>query len=335
MNKYKYALADFSYFVTRNLHIVSKKGIGNYTAGDCIKVCIQSINKLQRDFGVDASKFIFLADKWDNNFGGYYRTYLLKGLYKDDRIYVTEEMVEQMKNDPNVTEKKLKKAQEECYFNKIKQEAKAIMVRELKNFGIPVLMVPAWEFDDLAYLAAGMLYNSDTRKSVIVTKDSDLMYSVSPRVDLFRTQSKTSPAQFITYDEMCETIPDELKGKISLYGYKAYMDSLGAIGHNNMRRTKKIGANPTQTILGLLGGDYSNVEDIDTFQRQLNSFDISKFPRLEEAQNLIANLFGTVGKLGTLEEFHGFCDRNGISGISDRYYSSFISKFDSKLFCEV
>ncbi len=334
MNKYKYALVDFSYFVTRNLHIVSRKGIGNYSAGDCIKICIQSINKLQRDFGVDASKFIFLADKWDCNYGGYYRTYLLNGLYKDNRVLITNEMIEKLENDPNVSAKKLKKAKEDYYFNQIRQEAKKIMSQELKDFGIPVLMVPAWEFDDLAYLASGMLYTSDTQKSVIVTKDSDLMYSVSPRVDLFRTQSKSSPAQFITYDEMCKTIPVELRGKVSLYGYKAYMDALGE-GHNNMRRTKKAGVNPVKVILEVLGGDYSNVEDPETFRRQLDSFDISKFPRLKEAEELVSTKLGTVGKLGSVEEFQIFCMKNGITGISDRYYSNFISKFDTKLFCDV
>jgi NADPH-dependent 7-cyano-7-deazaguanine reductase QueF-like protein len=83
-----------------------------------------------------------------------------------------------------------------------------------------------------------------------------------------------------------------------------------------------------------MDGDYSNLSDPELFKLQFNSFDVTKFPEFEETKRLITDLFGTSGRLGSLSEFHEFCDKYKITGISDRYFTDFISTFDSKLYCE-
>lgn len=336
MNRYKYAILDLSYIMMRNLFSVSRgKGVGEYTSGDLIKTIIWTINKMARDFGITADKCIMVYDKWSKEYQGYYRTYLLKGFYKSTREYMTPELLEKMKQDPSVTPEEIHEAELKCYQNQVKYEAKWGMVRDLKNLGVPCLGLDGYEYDDLAYLAACMLYGEDGgKKSVIVTKDSDLQYSLTPQMDYFKIPTSGSQPKIITYDEMYSTIPKSLTDRgVSLYMYKAFMDSLG-MGHNDMTKTKKNYVDPEEAILRLLDGDYSVVDDIEVFNKQMESFDISKFPKLDEAKSIISKQFGTVGKLGGLDDFHNFCEKYKISGISDKYYSEFIGRFDQKLFTE-
>lgn len=334
-NKYRYLILDSSYVITRNLFAISKgKEIGEYTEGDVMRMTIWTLNKLARDYGITADKILMVGDKWDPDLGGYYTTYLLKGKYKSDRVYINEDVVEQMRNDPNVTPEELHEAEIKLYQNQVKYKSKWGMVRDFKNIGIPSFFVSGWEFDNLAWLASCMLCDSN-KKSVIVTKDSDLQYALSPMMDYFRIPTGGSDPVIITYDEMYNTIPKSLRDRgISLYQYKAYSDSLG-FGHNAMTSTRKSGCTDSEEIINkILDGDYSMVEDIETFEKQMTTFDISKFPRLEEAKKIVAEEFSTVGKIGSLNDFHDICNKYNITGVSDRYYSDFSNRFDPKLFTE-
>jgi hypothetical protein len=333
-------LVDMSYILYRNAYAASAgKNAGDYTSGDIIRITIQTLNKVSRDYGITADKFIFIYDKWDKNLGGYYRTYLLKGLYKDDRKvnYITRHDIEAMKLDPNVTEKQLSDAEKKVYFNEVCRDAKKTMIRELRNFGLPSVGIEGWEADDLIWLSSGLLYddsgNQNIKSNVIITKDSDIQYSLTPQMDYFRIPTSGSIPEVITYDTMYNTIPDSLKGKLSLYKYRAYLESLGD-GHNNMRKTKKTGANSEAAILHILDGDYSDIEDIEGFKTHLRTFNIGEFPRLEEAKKAVLEQFSTIGKLGSQEEFHTFCSTYGVDGISDRYFTEFISRFDPRLYSE-
>lgn len=338
--RYKYALIDMSYLMYRNAFANSKgKGIGEYIPGDVVRTTIQTINKISRDYGITADKFIFLYDKWDSELEGYYRTAILKGLYKDDRVnnYITREQVDAMKQDPNITPEQLKKAEEKCYFNEVCKESKKIMIKELKNFGLPSVGIPGWEADDLIWLSSGMLYDDsgdpNIKSNIIITKDSDILYSLTPQMDYFKIPTGGSIPKIITYDEMYQSIPDVLKGKISLHDYGSYVESLGD-GHNNMRKTKKRGANTTNAILHILDGDMSDIADIEKFKRNLKTFDISCFPKFEEARETILGLYSTIGRIGTVAEFRDFCNKYKIEGISDRYFTDLVSRFDQRLFNE-
>lgn len=344
-NKYKYALVDMSYLLYRNIFAVSRgKQPGEYTEGDVIRCTLQTLNKLSKTWGITCDKIIMIYDKWDPQLGGYYTTHLLKGAYKDSRgdieeakgkadplnTYMTKEKFEALKADPNTTEDILKKAEEKLYFNDVKYRAKWGMVKDLKNFGVPSVGVDGWEFDNLAWLASGLLYGMEDKPSIIITKDTDLQYSLTPKMDYFKLPTKGSSPEIITYQDMYNTIPDVLRDKLSLYEYKSYLDSIGE-GHNGMRKTRKARTNPTEVIQEVLKGDYSNISDIDLFNRQLESFDLSKFPRLNEAKRIVTELFSVTGRLGTLNEFNEFRKRYGMKEndyLGDDFFISFISKFN-------
>jgi hypothetical protein len=323
-NKYQYGLIDLSYLLMRNVFAVSRgKKKGEFTAGDVIKMTIQTLNKIPRDFNISVDKYILVRDTWSKDYAGYYRTYLLNGLYKTTREYITEEKVEEMKKDPTKTPEEIEE----------KTDAKWGLIKGMKDFGVPCISVEGWEFDDLAYLASQMLYSMSEKPSVIITKDSDLKYSLTPKMDYFRIPTGGSAPQVITYNEVYQEIPEPLRDKVSLYQYKALLDSIGE-GHNDMTKTRLDKVDPIETISKILREDYSNLADYDTFVRQYNSFDISKFPRLQEAQQIIANDLGKLGRLGGTQEFNQFCSTYGISGISDRYFTEFIHRFDPKLFSD-
>jgi hypothetical protein len=151
-------------------------------------------------------------------------------------------------------------------------------------------------------------------------------------MDYFKIPTGGSSPQIITYDEMYQTIPDEIKARgVNLYYYKAYLDSLGE-GHNDMRKTKKDHLDPTNVILQILDGDYSGLSDYEVFLKQFDTFRVENFPKFQEVQRIILNDLDKVGKLGSLNEFKEFCSAYEISGISDRYFSEFINRFDSKLY---
>lgn len=350
MSKYKYALIDYSYIAYRNFYAISRgKKAGEYNEGDLIRSTLQTLNKLSKTWGITCDKMIMIYDKWAPEYQGYYTTYLLKGMYKDDRgdieeakgqgkpqdTYMTQEVYDRMKQDPNVTPEQLEEAFEQLYGNKVRYRAKWAMVGELSNFGVPLIGLEGWEFDNLAWLASGLLYDPDTKPSVIITKDSDLQYALSPKMDYFRLPTGGSEPKVITYDEMYQTIPDSLKGRLSLYDYKSYLDALGD-GHNGMRKTRKDHTTPDTVIEEILDGNLSGLSDPELFKLQLSTFDISKFPRFEEAKRIVTDLFSTTGRLGSLKEFNEFKKKYGIGGqevwMGDQFFISFISKFNPKLY---
>lgn len=56
-NRFLYSIVDFSYVLTRNLFAVARgKKIGEFNAGDVMRMTIQTINKLARDYGISADK---------------------------------------------------------------------------------------------------------------------------------------------------------------------------------------------------------------------------------------------------------------------------------------
>lgn len=336
-NKYNFILIDFSYVISRNLFMISKdKEPGEYTYGELMRMTIWTINKLARDYGLTADKAILIYDKWDKQLGGYYTTHLLGGEYKDSRKYMTEELYREIENDPNTTPEQLHQAKKELYQNQVKYLAKWTMIGSggFSQIGLPCIGLEGWEADNFAYLSSCLLYGKYDKPSVLVTKDSDWCYNLSPATVYFKIPSKNDTPKIITYDEMYYQIPESIRERgVGLYQYKSLVDSIEG-SHNDMRRTRRSYADPERTILEVLDGDYSNIEDYDRFKKQLDSFDISKYPRFEEAKRLVTDVFPTCGKLGNLQEFHTFCDKHGIEGISDRYFTEFISRFDPKLYCE-
>ncbi len=109
-------------------------------------------------------------------------------------------------------------------------------------------------------------------------------------MDYFKLPLKGKNPKVVTYDEIYDTIPDDIKGKISLYNYHAMLDSLGE-GHNMMRRTKISGTNGKRIVESLvLKGESSFIQDPELFRLQYGTFDITKYPGYDRAVELISSL---------------------------------------------
>lgn len=332
--EYAFAIVDLSYLLQRNLYAVKSKH-GDVNPGEVVQMTIQTLNKIPRDYGIEMRKYIFIADKWDETIQGYHRHNILRGVYKTSRSWMNQEKYEEILSDPTSSREDIEKAKAELKLNEVRTEAKRILKEELRYFGVPCIWQSGFEFDDCAWLFSCLWYeNPDPRRSVIITKDSDLQYSINPKVDYFRLPTRGSVPEIITYNQMYLSIPEVLRNKgISLYMYKAMYDSLG-MGHNDLRKTKRSDVNVDQCIENIMDGDYSGCSDPDLFKLQLSTFDIGKFPGFEELKGKLTKDIFEIGRLGSVEEFRLFCKSHGITQISDRYYSAFISRFDQRLFTE-
>ena len=341
-NRFGKAYIDGSFLITRNLWVATKdKEIADMNPGEVVKITLQTLNKLASTWGITCDKLCLIFDEWDKNLGGYIRSWMIRDYvqYKGSRKFMTQKLLDEMKQDPNIPAEEITKAERELAINKVKFEAKKIMKEEFKRIGIPYFSYPGYEFDDIATLAAFQNYGKTDKPDIIVTKDTDLTYSLTPSnlgTSFFSLPTKGSEPKIITYEEMYNTIPQVLRDRnIGLYWYHAYCDSLGIAGHNDNLKTIKSGRDGVQAILNIMNGNFEDVENIDAFKAQMNSFDLSNFPDLDKVQQMISNDFNTAGHIGSVKEFREFCQKNNITGISDTYYMGMIGRFDSKLFSEV
>lgn len=336
-NKYSIGLIDESWIRSRNSFAISSRN-ENYDAMDIVKMTFQSIAKFVRDLGCQCDRLIFVQDKWSPEIKGYYRKNIIgevpgdeKDTYKGDREYMTEEKLEQLRCDPNATEEQIKKAEKDLYFNTQSRRAKWILNNEFANLGIGSIKLDGYEFDDLASLFSLEVASDLEKPGLIITKDSDLIYSTSPGCHLFRPPLGGKPAEFIDYDKAYSMLPERFRGKLGLYQYHSLVDSCGG-GHNNNAKTIKDGKNIDDAIEEALNNDFSSFTNKDLFMRQYQSFNIWSFPHIEEAKELVRNLNNVPGKLGDLSDFHKFCEKYKMEGVSDRYYNDFISRFDKNMF---
>lgn len=331
MNNYTLVLIDGSFLLTRALYAITRgKNISEVTPGDLMKVNLQTINRLGRDWGISGSKVMIIWDRWDEKYGGYIRHFLLRPhlKYKSSRVlFVSEDDLKGLSGE------ELRKAKREVDLNKLKQETKAAMIKEFPRLGIGCYYFPGYEFDDIATLTS-FEYNGKTENpNIIVTKDTDLTYSLSPGCHFFKLPTYGSEPKIITYEEMLETIPDELRGRIGLYQYGAMINSAGFSGHNDLIVTKKRGANLVKTLSGILDGDYSGLKDPELYNLQFSSYNIPEFP---DYQKVLRDIHGflTTGQKGNLGEFRRVREEYKMDGIDDDYYISLISRFDEKYFSE-
>ena len=331
-NNYSLVLIDGSFILTRALFAVTRgKSPEEVGPGDIMKLNLQTINKLARDWSISGCKVIVIWDKWGEEYNGYIRSYLLKDhlKYKGSRKYITEDDLK------SLTGKELEKAEKEYKLNLLKVATKEAMINEFPKLGIGTYLYPGYEFDDIATLASFELVGKTEKPNIIVTKDTDLTYSVSPWCNFFSLPTYGSSPKIITYKEMLETVPKELRDKgLGLYQYGAMMNAAGFLGHNDMTPTKKKGVNSVKTLSDIMDGDYSGIKNPELFNLQYQTYDVSKFPHYEEVRNDILS-FMTEGKMGNIEEFRRVCKEYGITDISDSYYLGLITRFDEKYFSEL
>ena len=330
-NNYTLVLIDGSFLLSRALFAVTRgKNPEDVKPGELMKVNLQTINRLARDWKINGSKVIIIWDKWEPEYGGYIRHHILRDhlVYKGSRRIITEEDLAGLKGE------ELKKAEREVKLNELKQETKAAMIKEFPKLGIGCYYFPGYEFDDIATLASFELSGKTELPNVIVTKDTDLTYSLSPGCHFFKLPTYGSEPKIVTYEDMVQQIPAGLRSRgLGLYEYGAMLNSSGFLGHNDLVVTKKKGANMEKTLEGILDGDYSGLKDPELYRLQYSTYNIPAFPSypavLEDVHHFL-----TSGSSGSTFEFDRVCREYEVEGISKEYYLSLISRFDEKYFSD-
>lgn len=338
-NKYSQLWLDISWILSRNVFVVSnQRHAGDYTVGDCLRLTLQTIAKLGNQLGVTGDKIIGINDSWAKEYGGYYRTYVMGGEYKNDRVYIDDLYCEHLREKEGVTEEEIQKAVDEAYMNKVKMEAKRAIKEELNNFGIACISYPGLEFDDIVCIASMMYSSGDItgrKPCCVVTKDSDMLRSISPCVHFFKYPKKGEEARIWTYDDVLKEIPQHLLDSgLSPYWYYCLLEALGD-GHNAMKSPRKAHTKVSKVLEDIvLRGDYSDIEDKEMFDKSISTFDFSTYPMIGDVQDMITKKFMTCGRIGTLSEFKTFCDKYSVDGISDSYIARFFSRLDRSLYLD-
>lgn len=294
--KYKYAIFDAQYLLTRNFCAMKSNGE------------VPKVENLARSFfwtlakylreNFQAQKVICLWDKWP-----YHSAEMLKGEYKDSRVYYTEDDLEGL--DPEKDKEEYQRIKFESDCNEAKQHAKYWIIKEFSKIGIVSILKSGYEADDLAYLISKHL--KDDEKSVIISRDSDWKYRVSPNLDYAHDKGGIT-----TYQEMYDSMPKELRDYgLSLYQYKSLIDSLFG-SHNDMRRTVKEDIKDCpETYLRALDLDetlFATTEDFERFKLQTRSFDVDNFPECDKAKAMLfyMNKNGRVATKGQFSNFRIF-----------------------------
>ena len=107
INQFSIGYVDLSWILSRNSFAVAARN-ENFTASDIVKMTIQSLSKWLR-LGLSVDKLIFFRDTWDSSLKGYIRTAKLREAgaaleYKGTRRYMTEDLLEEIRSNPESTE---------------------------------------------------------------------------------------------------------------------------------------------------------------------------------------------------------------------------------------
>lgn len=331
-NRFELALVDGSFLLKRSAAMVCKnKKPEEMNPGDVLRLMTQTLRKAARDYGITAGKYIIIWDLWKPEWNGYYRTQLIKDYvnYKGTRVYYTEEKLEEMRRDPTVSKKKLETAEFDLACHKVRDAAKRAWLENGHLLGILNYGFPGYEADDIITITAFELYGKQQKPNIIISKDTDLHYSLTPGTSFYRLNSNYTDV--ITYNDVWAKVPDKIKERgLGLYQYKAYLESL-SVTHNDMVRTLKYGIKVDDAIIRILDGDYSVLENREAFEAQMSTFNLWSLPDIETVRRDV-NTFLSAGYLPSPGSFHQFCRLYGVTGISESYFSGFCEQFDQKLF---
>lgn len=328
-NKYRHIFCDGSYYLTKNNYIASKaENPDDYNAGAVVKMMIWSMNKFFKE-GNQGDHMVLIWDAWSASCNGYYQTNMLK-TYKANRKYFTEE---DLSDDSikDLTDEEVKELELNVKRDKIKREAKKIIIDELGKFGIPSVRVWGVEADFISHIASSLLSN-DTKKSAFASRDGDWMFlSCTPATDFYKIAIGGAPMSIVTYEDAVKCIPDKIKGKVSLYDFVSFRDSLNG-SHNNMSKTRSDRVKIEDIIERLINNeDYTGIDDPDLFRMQYSTFQLHKLiPNFMNIVKDFPQIF-TLGQLGTLDEFKEFREKYNV-GIGDNYYNNFIKRLDPQFY---
>lgn len=328
-NNYTLIIIDGSFLLSRALFAITRgKDPTEVKPGELMKVNLQTINRLGRDWRISGSKIIIVWDKWSEKYGGYIRHHMLRDhlVYKGSRKFVSSDDLIGLSGET------LEKAKRELALNELKRETKEAMIKEFPKLGIQCYYFPGYEFDDIATIASFEFSGKTEFPNVIVTKDTDLTYSLSPGCHFFKLPTYGSEPKIVTYEDMVQTIPAGLRSRgVGLYQYGAMLNSAGFLGHNDLIVTKKRGVDQEKTLEEILVGDYSGLKDPDLYKLQYSTYNIPAFPEYPAVLEGV-HKFLTDGSSGSTFEFERVKREYEIEDIDKEYYLSIISRFDERYF---
>lgn len=323
---YDYLIFDGQYFLMRGFHLHKSRSVetSTVTLGSTVystlkntltwsqlfKSIFYSMVKFHRDFH-KGNKMIMVFDS-----GPYYKSKLV-GHYKSNRSYINESDVEKAKDDP-LTYLRLKY---EWDLEVLKSYTKKMILEYFPKLGIDTVIHKGYEADDLAKLLASKISKSG-KTSLLISSDSDWKYLIdenstysNPRGNLFH------------YDKMMEELGTLKDSGLSLYKYKAFMDSLYG-SHNDLLPTvdKSLKLNNVDLLTKLLDQNYSDLLHESLFKAQLDSFDIWNFPEYDLVIEKLKDARLKSPDFLTVDQFSELNSKFNL-GITSNYYNSFINRF--------
>lgn len=277
MNRsYEFGFIDGSIILRRNLSsmqgwlLKSKK----YGQEMVVKSVLQSIFKIQRDF-LKCERYFILWDKKP-----YHKEKIIKDITKKESEY------------------KADRAKLSDRYLELMGSAKLAIMTYLSDIGITSVQFPGWEADDLAYLASLQVLGR-SKKSVIISYDSDWYYWVDDNTDYYNINQNTCYSKSTII-----SLHPNVKG-CDLFMSKAIRDSLRG-SHNNLKNILKpdYQSIKCRDVLEMIAADdYSFTDNPDLFKAQYATFDFTTYPDYNKASQFLS-YYLTRGKLGSLEDFH-------------------------------
>lgn len=339
---YKYIAFDAQYFLHRNFaalksrtaydmasyltkeegdptigHIITKY---EFTDMDLVKQFFWTIAKFIRE-QYTCSKIILLWDK-----PPYHKTKILPD-YKGSRIHHCQELLDEwdIEKDPigYLQEK------EEYRVEKIKSSAKYYIINKLKDYGMISVIEDGYEADDLAWIFSHLdeIENSD-QKSAICSVDSDWHYWISKNVDYLHFNN----GEVWTYDDVendCDRLPEKLG--LSIFEAKKYMDSL-FYSHNDLKQVTNCGWSDFERLVTeIRNGDYHEILDKDTYDKNMKSFEIDGYPEYDKAVIDLTNSLHN-GILMGVDDFCKEAARSGLNVSRSYYKDKFYSYLDENYY---
>lgn len=318
---YNIILFDGSYFLFRNQVIFRGSATANKLAGSLI----QTVVKIVRDANITFDVGFLAFDKKP-----YHRTQILHGKYKDTRDEFTEEdltkvrnLIDQSDGDEKVNLENRLHHMEECIKQlNIRHDAIDIL-SNFGSYGLTTLSYAGYEADDIARIIKELY--GDRYSILIVSIDSDWIGLVDENVDYLRVRHK-GVKDFYNSDSIkgypdYVNMRDEGLEEMGLAWYLEIMEAMG-VGHNDMRKCW----DPAHPItIGEIVANWDDLEqlkdefnfDVDTFKRQVSTFEFKKFP---DYGKVTSDILNKKYNLSTSQGFNGKFIYELCTGISFGYY---------------
>lgn len=310
--KYKYALVDAQYILTRNFHKV--KGLRSFSKEMLASVIFNSICVALRNTG-HAEKVVLVWDKHP------YHKFEILDEYKGDRYYASLDDI-----DENTPENEAEEIRESVRLDEIKMDCKYLMMTSFGEIGLPSISKAGFEADDHIYAFSRQYM--EAKKCLLITSDSDWKGFVTPSIDLYHVTRE----EVYDYDYVLSEMPPTLRDKMSYYEYDSIIGSLDGT-HNNLTKVLNSDYDKMsweELIPKFLEDHTPFVTDEELYQKQKLCFNIEALPEYDKIFNRFRYIdtFGEYPGPFKLSEWEL---ANGIN-LNDGNYKAFRAHLNKELF---